>query len=237
MTAKPVAQKHMVITGGSKGIGLSIAKLFESEGYRIINLSRTPIPLADAVHIDIDLGVKGWVDMIAKPLIKAVDGSQSLVLVHNSAVQIPGSISDVVESDLRAMLEVNIVAPSLLNTVLIPYMPPGSSIVYVGSTMSLRATKNMTGYIASKHAVVGLMRSTCQDLAGSGIHTACVCPGFTKTEMLERYSRDMLSHLASMTTQERLIAPEEIARAIHFCAVNPVINGSVINADLGWKEY
>ena len=61
------------------------------------------------------------------------------------------------------------------------------SIIYIGSTLSEKGVANSCSYVTSKHAVVGLMRSTTQDLVGKGIHTACICPGFTDTEMLKNH--------------------------------------------------
>jgi NAD(P)-dependent dehydrogenase (short-subunit alcohol dehydrogenase family) len=116
-------------------------------------------------------------------------------------------------------------------------LPSGSSIIYIGSTLSLKAIANMSAYATSKHALIGLMRSTCQDLAGQGIHTACVCPGFTDTEMLKSYSGDVVEQLKQRSTQGRLVAPQEIAEAVYFCATNSVVNGTVLQAESGLIEY
>ena len=102
--------------------------------------------------------------------------------------------------------------------------------------MSFKATSGVAAYVASKHALLGLMRATCQDLAGTGIHTACVCPGFTDTEMLRGYGGEALQQLANRSTQARLVQPEEVAESIYFCANNPVVNGSLLKADLGFIE-
>lgn len=236
MTETNTPVKHLVITGGSKGIGLATAQQFQNAGYRVVNLSRTPIPLADAVHIDADLAAKDWLQTAKQPLLEAIAGSAAITLVHNCALQIPGSVAEVTEPDLRAVVEVNIVSPMLLTALLLEHMQPGSSILYVGSTLSLRATPNLASYVTTKHAMVGLMKSTCQDLAGTGIHTACICPGFTNTEMLARFAGDVLPYLAAKTTQGRLITPEEIANVIYFAATNPVVNGATLQADLSFKE-
>ncbi len=94
-------------------------------------------------------------------------------------------------------------------------------------------------YVISKHALVGLMRATCQDLATREIHTACICPGFTDTEMLRTHVGEdsgVLDAIAAMNPFGRLIEPREIAESILFAAQHPVINGAVLHANLGQIE-
>lgn len=231
------ATRCLVITGGSKGIGFATAQRFQREGYRVVNLSRTPIPLAGAIQIDADLADPRWAEAVERPLLEAIAGADTVAVVHNSALQIPAPVPDLRIADLRKMLEVNVVAPAQLNRLLLERLPPGSSILYIGSTLSTRATPGMAAYVTCKHALVGLMRSTCQDLAGRGIHTACICPGFTDTEMLRDFAGPALPHLAALSTQGRLIEPGEIADMIHFAATSPVVNGAVLGADLGLVEH
>ena len=141
--------------------------------------------------------------------------------------------------NLREVLEVNLVGPSILNKMIIPYMNKGSSILYVGSTLSEKAVPQMSSYVTTKHGMVGLMRSTCQDLFGRFIHTACICPGATETEMLVEYvqgNKEALTMMAQTLSENRLILPEEIARTLLFCAHNSVIIGSIIHANLGIQE-
>lgn len=228
--------KCLVITGGSKGIGLATVHRFQRAGYRIVNLSRSPLPLAGAEHIAVDLADPDWTEAVAERLLGAVDGARALALVHNSALQVPGGVDAIDAADFRRMLEINVVAPTRLNRLLLPQMRPSSSILYIGSTLCLRATPGMAAYVACKHALLGLMRSTCQDLAGRGIHTACICPGFTDTEMLREFAGAALDHIRARCTQGRLIEPDEIADVIHFAAEHPVVNGSALGADLGLVE-
>ena len=134
----------------------------------------------------------------------------------------------------------NVVAPAQLNQIVLPLMQAGSSIIYLGSTLSEKGVANTCSYVTSKHALLGLMRASCQDLVGSGIHTACVCPGFTATEMLENHvggSTEILESIASGVAFNRLIEPIEIARTIAFAANNPVLNGAVVHANLGQIEH
>ncbi len=129
------------------------------------------------------------------------------------------------------------VAPNTLNYFAIPYMKRGSSIIYVGSTLAEKAVPGTYTYVVSKHALIGMMRSTCQDLAGQEIHTACVCPGFTDTEMLrEHVPAEAMDGIRAMSAYGRLSDPDEIAETIFWAATNPVINGAVLHANLGQRE-
>ena len=105
-------------------------------------------------------------------------------LVHNASAMHLNRVDTLASADLRATLELNLVAPNALNRIVIPHLPPGSSILYIGSTLAEKAVPGVAGYVIAKHGLVGMMRATCQDLAGRGIHTCMICPGFTDTEQL-----------------------------------------------------
>jgi 3-oxoacyl-[acyl-carrier protein] reductase len=229
-------RKILIITGASRGIGLATAQLFLNNGFRVINLSRSRSPLADIENIDADLSSDSWDKTVTSQLLPMLVGAEHIVLVHNAGAIIKDSLPTLDIDAFKRVLNINVVAPALLSHLLLPYLRAGSSIIYVGSTLGEIGVPNSCAYVTSKHALIGLMRSTCQDLAGTGIHTACVCPGFTDTEMLRAHvghSEEILQSLSERITQKRLIQPEEIANTIYFCAHNPVINGAVLHANLG----
>ena len=230
----------LVISGASRGIGLATAQLFADAGWRVINVSRRPAPLAGVLHAPVDLGRRDWRAHHAESLRELVRGSTRIALVHCAGMLTKDSLRDLEADTLHDALQVNVVAALELDQVLLPLMPSGSSIVYVGSTLGEKAVAGACAYVVSKHALIGLMRSTCQDLVGSGIHTACVCPGFTDTEMLRAHvgeSAEVLQALGSGIAYGRLIQPQEIAAVIRFCVLNAVVNGAVIHANLGQIEH
>ena len=232
-------KKVLVISGASKGIGLATATLFQQHGYQVVNLSRSAIPLAGATHISADFSDRHWGDHCAEGIISALTDAEQVVLVHNAALMHKGSGVDLDIAELEASLAVNILAPAILNKIVVPHMLKGSALLYIGSTLAEKAVPNTAPYVISKHAVVGFMRSSCQDLAGRGIHSACICPGFTGTEMLLTHAagdQGFVDAIADTVTFGRLIEPAEIAQTVYFCATSPVINGAVIHANLGQIE-
>lgn len=228
--------KHLIITGASSGIGYATAKLFQEDGYQVINLSRSKINLKNANHLTADLSKRDWSNEVTKKLSSILTDSSEISLIHNASMMQSDNVENIDINNLRDIYEVNLVAPAILNKIIIPYMKNGSSILYVGSTLSEKAVPQMSSYVTSKHGMIGLMRSTCQDLFGRYIHTACICPGATETEMLQEYvqgNQEALDMMAQTLSENRLISSEEIAKTLFFCAKNSVINGSVIHANLG----
>lgn len=228
----------LVITGASKGIGLATARRFADEGYRVINISRSPAPDERIENHRTDLSLDDAEWQLRELLLKTLQAGR-ICVVHNAGKLANDTADATLTEAFEEILNINVVAPHFINQIVMPRMHPGSSIIYLGSTLSEKAVPNTYSYVVSKHAIVGMMRATCQDLAGREIHTACICPGFTDTEMLRAHVGDdarVLRDIAAASTFGRLVEPEEIAAAIWFAANNPVVNGAVIHANLGQVE-
>lgn len=226
----------LIITGASHdGIGKSTIRRFQQENWKVIHLARHACDLAEVINFTVDLSDQKTLSNATPALLVQVVGAQKICLVHNAAQIQEDSVTALPAEQLRKILEINLVVPAILNQLFLPHMLAGSSIIYVGSTLSEIAVPNRASYCISKHGLVGLMRATCEDLAGKNIHTSCVCPGFTNTDMLRmhRSEQEITQIVKSKVAFRRLIEPAEIAELIYFCALNPVINGSVLHSNLG----
>tara|TARA_Y100001934_G_scaffold88294_3_gene109556 strand:- start:921 stop:1628 length:708 start_codon:yes stop_codon:yes gene_type:complete len=229
------------ITGASKGIGLATARQMLEAGSRVINFSRSPSPAEGIENHAVDLSKSDAESAVTALVDALLPGSdrETITLVHNAAKLQNDTADNLSAASFENIFRINVLGPHILNQALIPRMGPGSSILYIGSTLSEKAVPNSYSYVTTKHAMIGQMRATCQDLAGTGIHTACICPGFTDTEMLREHvdhDAEVLEAVSGMSAFGRLITPDEIASTITFCAGNPVVNGAIIHANLGQVE-
>ena len=231
--------KVCIVTGASQGIGKATAAYFAERGWSVVNLSRNLCELENVTNLTVDFSQPDWEQACQQDLLNTVQTAEQICLVHNSAVLYKDRIDDLPSAQLRRALEINVVAPAILNQCLLPVMQSGSAIIYVGSTLAEKAVAQTASYVISKHALVGMMRATCQDLAGRDITTACVCPGFTDTEMLRSHighDANLLRAIEQSVSGQRLIHPSEIAATIYCCATQPVLNGAVLHANLGQLE-
>lgn len=225
---------YVVITGASHGIGKATAALFLEQGWHVINLSRTPCVISGVKNIEADLSDDDWSTPCADVLASELQQAEKIVLVHNAAAFEADNVQTVSAADLRRVMNVNVLASIMLNQLVLPHMKPGSAIIYIGTTLAEQAVPGRASYVISKHAVVGLMRATTQDLAGQGIHTCCICPGFVNTKMIAGVPKDRLNALIeAKVTAKRLIEPDEIADFVYYCADHPIVNGAVLHVNLG----
>ncbi|MDB5421210.1 MAG: short-chain dehydrogenase [Brevundimonas sp.] len=229
-------RRGLIVTGGSRGIGKAVAQRFLAGGFEVVSLSRTAPSVNGVEHLACDIEALDTVENAALGATQRAENWDQTVLIHNAALHRHDAIGALSGRDLLAVLSANLAAPQILNQALASRMRMGSSILYVGSTLAEKAVAGGASYVVSKHGMVGMMRSTCQDLAGTGIHTACICPGFTDTEMLRTHVGDDLVGITAMVAAGRLVRPEEIAELAWVCAGSPALNGAVLHANLGQIE-
>lgn len=232
-----------ILTGASSGIGAAAAEQFIDQGYSVINISRRdcPVPGVETLHTDLadTASLTSTCDTLTARL-QAQDGAAPVCLVHNASLMLKDRCDTTEDSALIEAISVNVLSINTLNRSLLTAMPQGSSVLYVGSTLSEKAVAGAFSYIVSKHAQLGMMRATCQDLMGRGIHTALICPGFTDTSMLRQHvgnDEGVLESLGAMNSFGRLVSPIEIAELILWVHQHPVVNGSVMHGNLGQIEH
>jgi short-subunit dehydrogenase len=183
-------QKTVLVTGGSKGIGLAIVEKFLENDFRVISLSRTEGQLVDLKNkfprsLDIqllDLSSKTAVKLFVQ---KAIDDKILIdVLVNNAGIFIPGQIGTESDEDFELQMSLNLGSAYFLSKGLFSSMnkEAGAMIFNICSTASKVAYVNGGAYCISKHAMLGMSKVMREELKGKGILVCSVMPGATKTD-------------------------------------------------------
>ena len=233
--------KVAIVTGGSKGIGYSIAERFTNEGAKVVICSRNESELSDAAsklgcesyQLDVSdsQGIKSMVEWFSK------EHGKLDILVNNAGLIRPGKITDTTEEDWDLQLNVNLKGPYLMSSNFLPHMNKGGSILNIASTVGLRAMKGAVAYCASKGGVVNLTKAMALDLAGK-IRVNCICPAVVDTPMVDE--RVQSGHISRRVLEKvqpigRMGKPAEIASmALHLCGPEAEwTTGSIITIDGG----
>lgn len=215
-----LATRVCVVTGASSGIGAATARLLAGRGARVVLAARRADRLAalaaelpDALAVPTDVTDADQVERLAR---RAVDRYGRIDVLVNSAGQgLHVPFVDIAAADLRAVFELNVVAPLTLTQAVLPTMlgQGGGAVVNVSSATSLRLFPGLGGYAATKAALNILSQTARVELAGGGVVVSLVYPSVTATEFHEHL------RAGSVVQAGRAIEPdppELAARAVLF---------------------
>ncbi len=237
-----------LVTGATRGIGRATALALDGDGWWVLATGTDEQAgggLADELargdFVAADLRDDGAADRLVGAAVEAT-GRLDL-LVNNAGTHALGAIPETSPADYDELMAVNLRAPFLLVRAALPVMidQGGGVIVNVCSEAGLTAVPDQAPYNMSKAALIMLTRSIVADHAADGIRAVSVCPGTTRTPLVERAidsADDPEAHermLAESRPAGRLGTPEEIARVIAFAARGDVsyLTGSELVVDGG----
>jgi NAD(P)-dependent dehydrogenase (short-subunit alcohol dehydrogenase family) len=244
--------KTAIVTGATSGIGRATAIALADDGYWVLASGRDE-ERGDEVEKRISERGKGM--FLSKDLAEdgapeqiidaAVSQSDRLdVLVNNAGIHFLATIEDTDPTRLDELMVVNLRGAMLLSRAAIPVMrrSGGGVIVNVSSEAGVVAVPGQVAYNVSKAALLMLTKSIAVDHADDGIRSVSICPGTTRTPLVEaaiKSAKNPEEHekwLASSRPAKRLGTEEELARAIVFVAGDavPYMTGSEIVIDGGY---
>jgi NAD(P)-dependent dehydrogenase (short-subunit alcohol dehydrogenase family) len=241
-----------LVTGAGRGIGRAVAISLSHAGYQVALTARSADELAQTAS-DCPQPTLVIPDDITDPAAPGRVFDQverawgpANVLVLNAGSARSARLEKTTDADWQAMLELNLTAPFRCVRRAVPAMKAAGSgrIVVVASTAARVGEPYIAAYTASKHGVLGLVRSAAAELAGSGITVNAVCPGYVDTPMTEgsvqaivdktgRSAEEARQLLAAKQPIGRLITVEEVADAVLFCVRSEAMSGQAINVDGG----
>ena len=218
-----MAERAALITGGSSGIGLAVARMLGEEGYGITLSARRPDKLEEAAE-----GLRGEgldvnsvpANMASEDDIKAIAESHRErfgrldLLMNNAGVGIGGAIHEAETKKLDMQLDVNLRAVYLMSRETIPMLKEAGkehSRAVVINTASIAGKFGqgwLAAYSATKFGVVGLSQAMHKELAADGVKVTALCPGFVDTAMTD--------WVKEQVSKDEMIQPSDIAEAVRY---------------------
>ena len=225
----------VLITGGSKGIGLACAKAFDALGDKVaITYNSTPPP-PEFFGVKCDVTDATQVDA-AFAAVEEHFGTVE-ILVSNAGVTKDTLLLRMKEADFTEVIDANLTAAFRVVKRATPGMLKARSgrIILMSSVVGLLGSAGQANYAASKAGLIGFARSLARELGSRSITVNVVAPGPVETDMTAALTADQLQTITSSVPLQRMATPEEIAGLVTFLASQPAayITGAVIPVDGG----
>ena len=230
---------HLLISGGSRGIGRACVELFAGKGYKVSSLSRTG-KTADSIdgvsYFQCDVKDPESVNATVNAAIEA-NGAID-VLISNAGIARSGLAQDMGFGDYRDIMDTNFGGLFNLTSKVIPYMVrQGKGVILAVSSMWGQTGASCEAlYSASKGAVDSYIKSLAKELGPSGIRVNAVSPGAIETDMMKGFGEDDRRAICDDTPEGRLGNPEEIAETLYFLQSDKAsfITGQIIGVNGGY---
>lgn len=228
-------QRHVVVTGGARGIGDTILRTFVASGAVGHSLdAMEPDNLISGVnYLTGDVGLPEDVERMFAA-IPRVD-----VLVNNAGIQRAGLVGTQETSEWRRVIDVNLIGAYDCIRCAYPKMASGGSIISIASVAAFVGLPGRSAYAAAKAGMLGMTRSLAVEFAARSITVNAVCPGFIHTAFVDGAIENGSLNLAAMMERvplNRMGRTNEIAEAVSFLASDNAryITGQSITVDGGW---
>ena len=251
--------KVALITGGGRGIGRAIAFSLARAGAQVAVAARTKAEVQQVAH-EVDEQVDGKAQALTCDVSDVTSVQQMFenfrnnfktdpdILVNNAGVAESATITNTSDELWQRHLAINLSGTFYCTRAALPSMlsKGWGRIINIASIAAKTGAPYISAYSASKHGVLGLTRSVALEVGASGVTVNAICPGYVDTEMVSRgieritkrtgrSAEEALASLKSMSPQNRLVTPEEVASLVLLIASDEGrgINGQGINIDGG----
>lgn len=227
--------KTAIVTGGTSGIGLGVAKMLLSKGYQIFATYIGPDfteTLTNFEAIKIDQSRREDVYRFINYVKTKTDHIDCIIC--NAGMSIRKSFVETTDEDWDRQMEVAVNSHYIMIREFYPLIPSGSRIVFTGSQMGLHPHATVLAYGVTKSAVHALVRNLVKVFEDTGTTINAIVPGFVETSWQKEKPLEIKQNIYKKTAIHRFAAIDEIVDAFRFCIDNPFVNGSLIEVNGGY---
>lgn len=239
---------NVIVTGGSRGLGLGISRKLASAGYNVIAIARSENEQLTAAISDMELGGRGSLQL--RPFdLGDISGIPDLVrrlreefgtiygLVNNAGIGTSGVLATLHNDQIERAVRLNTLSPLILTKYIVRSMMAAANgrIVNVASIVGFTGYSGLSVYSASKAAMVGFTRSLAREVGPLKINVNAVAPGFIDTEMTASLGKQQREQIVRRSALRRLATIDDVADAVEFLLgeKSKNITGTVLTVDAG----
>lgn len=228
---------HIVITGGSRGIGAACVRLFAARGDAVTFLYEKNHAAAETVARETGAHAVCCDVADEASVLRAFSQMDSVdVLVNNAGICHYGLLSQITPDDWRHLFAVNVDGAFFCTRAALPFMLQKQSgcIINVASMWGQVGASCEAAYSATKGALIALTKALAKELGPSHIRVNAVAPGVIQTDMCASVEPDILEELRQETPLERLGAPMDVAQSIAALVDAPFVTGQILGVSGGF---
>jgi 3-oxoacyl-[acyl-carrier protein] reductase len=236
--------RNVIVTGGSRGIGLAIATKLAGGGYRVIAVARQETDalreamatLGESLRFrSFDLTQTGEISRFLASVRQ--EHGQIYGLVNNAGLGTSGMLAMMRDEQIAQLMQLNVMAPLLLTKHVLRSMMSAREgrIVNIASIVAATGYSGLSAYSATKAALVGLTRSLAREVGQLGITVNAVSPGFVETALTADLNEEQREQIRRRSALQRLAEPQDVASAVEFLLSEGArnITGTTLTVDAG----
>jgi len=234
--------RNVLVTGGSRGIGLAIARKLAGTGYNVIAVARRESEelreAAEAGNLhfrNCDLSQIDAIPAIVQALRKEFGAIYGLV--NNAGIGPEGLLATMRNSDIEALVRLNVLSPVILTKYIVRHMMADGEgrIINISSIIATTGYNGLSVYGATKAAATGFTRSLAREVGKLGITVNAIAPGFIATELTQGLSDDARQRIVGRSALRRLPEADDVAGLVEYLLGQGGrnITGSVLTVDAG----